>query len=192
VTNGQHHEVLEIGEVIDYNKIDCIPSHAIQWLLRDGVRGEWGFEGFVISDYYVITEIHQRRVAISHDAALEADRTIAPRTAHETITLLNITTGKPVIVASSNGRPNSFLYIISNNPSAIVGCWYPGQDQVMLLPMSFSRSIHRRSNCRFQYCGLPDIFPVTPTTVIRNDSDGFESILKYNYFLSECNRTQLI
>ena len=38
-----------------YNEIDGIPSHANRWLLRDVLRKEWGFKGFVVSDYYAIT-----------------------------------------------------------------------------------------------------------------------------------------
>jgi beta-glucosidase len=38
-----------------YNEIDGIPSHANRWLLRDMLRKEWGFKGFIVSDYYAIT-----------------------------------------------------------------------------------------------------------------------------------------
>ncbi len=33
-----------------YNEINGIPSHSNSWLLQDILRGEWGFEGLVISD----------------------------------------------------------------------------------------------------------------------------------------------
>jgi beta-xylosidase len=52
-----------------YNEIDGVPSHANAWLLRDVLRGEWGFEGFVVSDYYAITELHQRDDVLSHHIA---------------------------------------------------------------------------------------------------------------------------
>ncbi len=39
-----------------YNEIDGVPSHA-NTLLRDVLREEWGFEGFVVSDYFAITEL---------------------------------------------------------------------------------------------------------------------------------------
>jgi beta-glucosidase len=49
------------------------------WLLRDVLRKEWGFRGFVVSDYYAITELHRREESVSHavagdkaDAALRA------------------------------------------------------------------------------------------------------------------------
>ena len=40
-----------------YNEIDGVPSHANRWLLRDVLRKEWGFKGFVVSDYYSIWEL---------------------------------------------------------------------------------------------------------------------------------------
>lgn len=52
-----------------YNEIDGVPSHANSWLLRDVLRKEWGFKGFVVSDYYAITELHQRKEATSHSVA---------------------------------------------------------------------------------------------------------------------------
>lgn len=43
-----------------YNEIDGVPSHANQWLLRKVLRKEWGFKGFVVSDYYAIRELDIR------------------------------------------------------------------------------------------------------------------------------------
>lgn len=43
-----------------YNEIDGVPSHANQWLLRKVLRKEWGFKGFVVSDYYAIRELDLR------------------------------------------------------------------------------------------------------------------------------------
>ncbi len=34
-----------------YNEIEGIPSHANKWLLTDILRDEWGFQGYVVSDY---------------------------------------------------------------------------------------------------------------------------------------------
>jgi len=34
-----------------YNEIDGIPSHGNPWLLQRVLREEWGFQGFVVSDY---------------------------------------------------------------------------------------------------------------------------------------------
>jgi beta-glucosidase len=52
-----------------YNEIDGVPSHANKWLLQDVLRKEWGFEGFVVSDYYAITELNRRDEATSHAVA---------------------------------------------------------------------------------------------------------------------------
>src|SRR5690606_39084489 len=45
-----------VSVMASYNEIDGVPSHANRWLLRDVLRDEWGFEGFVVSDYYAIWE----------------------------------------------------------------------------------------------------------------------------------------
>jgi beta-glucosidase len=52
-----------------YNEIDGVPSHANKWLLRDVLRKEWGFEGFVVSDYFAIGELNIRDEAVSHQVA---------------------------------------------------------------------------------------------------------------------------
>ncbi len=43
-----------------YNEIDGIPSHSNKWLLTDVLRGEWGYKGAVVSDYYAIEEMASR------------------------------------------------------------------------------------------------------------------------------------
>ena len=40
-----------------YNEIDGLPSHANHWLLEKVLREEWGFRGFVVSDYFGINEL---------------------------------------------------------------------------------------------------------------------------------------
>jgi beta-glucosidase len=40
-----------------YNEIDGVPSHANRWLLGDVLRGEWGFDGLIVSDYAAIGEL---------------------------------------------------------------------------------------------------------------------------------------
>ncbi len=58
-----------LSVMASYNEIDGIPSHANQWLLKKVLRKEWGFKGFVVSDYYAVTELNQRDEAISHSVA---------------------------------------------------------------------------------------------------------------------------
>jgi len=57
-----------------YNEIDGIPSHANKWLLTNVLRGEWGFRGAVVSDYFAIKELAGRHHMFSdlHDAAVRA------------------------------------------------------------------------------------------------------------------------
>ncbi|AUW59613.1 beta-glucosidase [Sphingobium sp. SCG-1] len=40
-----------------YNEIDGVPSHMNRWLLGDILRGEWGFDGAVVSDYGAVPEL---------------------------------------------------------------------------------------------------------------------------------------
>lgn len=40
-----------------FNEIDGIPATANKWLLTDVLRKDWGFEGFVVSDYTGISEM---------------------------------------------------------------------------------------------------------------------------------------
>lgn len=47
-----------IGAVMpSYNEIDGVPSHQNRWLLTQVLRGEWGFDGAVISDYGAVPEL---------------------------------------------------------------------------------------------------------------------------------------
>jgi beta-glucosidase len=54
-----------------YNEIDGVPSSANVWLLRKVLRGEWGFNGAVVSDYYAIEDLQRLHhiAATSEDAA---------------------------------------------------------------------------------------------------------------------------
>jgi beta-glucosidase len=43
-----------------YNEIDGLPSHANSWLLNHVLRGEWNYQGAIVSDYYGIRELMTR------------------------------------------------------------------------------------------------------------------------------------
>ena len=58
-----------ISVMASYNEIDGVPSHANRWLLRDVLRKEWGFEGFVVSDYFAIAELNYRTEVRGHSVA---------------------------------------------------------------------------------------------------------------------------
>jgi len=58
-----------ISVMPSYNEIDGVPSHASRWLLRDVLRKEWGFKGFLVSDYYAIWELSHRPDTHGHFVA---------------------------------------------------------------------------------------------------------------------------
>ena len=60
-----------------YNEIDGIPSHANKWLLHDLLRKEWGFKGFVVSDYYAIWELGYRPDTHGHFVAKDKKESCA-------------------------------------------------------------------------------------------------------------------
>ncbi len=43
-----------------YHEIDGVPVHANKWMLDTVLRGEWKFQGTVVSDYYAMTELFAR------------------------------------------------------------------------------------------------------------------------------------
>jgi beta-glucosidase len=57
-----------------YNEVDGVPSHASRWLLTDILRGEWGFNGLVVSDYFGIEQLRTRHsvAADRSDAGIQA------------------------------------------------------------------------------------------------------------------------
>ncbi|HTV41599.1 MAG TPA: glycoside hydrolase family 3 N-terminal domain-containing protein [Candidatus Sulfotelmatobacter sp.] len=58
-----------LSVMASYNEIDGVPSHANEWLLRDVLRKEWKFKGFVVSDYCSIWELHHRPETHGHFVA---------------------------------------------------------------------------------------------------------------------------
>ncbi len=57
-----------------YNEIDGVPSHSNGKMLNGILRGEWGFDGLLVSDYYAINELVTRHNLADNrkDAALIA------------------------------------------------------------------------------------------------------------------------
>ncbi len=66
-----------ISVMASYNEIDGVPSHASKWLLRDVLRKEWGFSGFVVSDYYAIWELGYRPDTHGHFVAKDSKQSCA-------------------------------------------------------------------------------------------------------------------
>jgi beta-glucosidase len=52
-----------------YNEIDGVPAHANKWLLEKVLREEWGFKGYIVSDYYGIAQLE----SLHHVAAGKAE-----------------------------------------------------------------------------------------------------------------------
>jgi beta-glucosidase len=53
-------ELPVMSVMASYNEIDGLPSHANRWLLHDVLRGEWGYRGAVVSDYFAVRELNTR------------------------------------------------------------------------------------------------------------------------------------
>lgn len=54
-----------------FNEIDGIPATANKWLLTDLLRKEWGFKGFVVTDFNAIQELIAHGVAADYKQAAE-------------------------------------------------------------------------------------------------------------------------
>ncbi|MBN2148997.1 MAG: glycoside hydrolase family 3 C-terminal domain-containing protein [Anaerolineales bacterium] len=58
-----------IGSVMaSYNEINGVPSHVNTWLLKDLLRGEWGFEGFVVSDGWGVDDLYRLHFVAAGEA----------------------------------------------------------------------------------------------------------------------------
>ena len=65
-----------LGAMCAYHEIDGIPCAANSWLLTDLLRGEWGFEGVVISDLGAIRQLLDKHLVAkdARDAICQALR----------------------------------------------------------------------------------------------------------------------
>jgi len=66
-----------ISVMASYNEVDGVPSHANKWLLRDVLRKEFGFRGFIVSDYYAIWELGYRPDTHGHFVAADKKESCA-------------------------------------------------------------------------------------------------------------------
>ncbi len=57
-----------------YNELDGVPSHANRGMLRGVLRGEWGFDGTIVSDWQAVSQLAGRHhvAADAADAARQA------------------------------------------------------------------------------------------------------------------------
>src|SRR5437764_1684145 len=65
-----------------YNEVDGVPSHANRWLLHDVLRGEWGFDGVVVSDWFAVSQLADLH-HVAADRAEPARRPLAAGVAIE-------------------------------------------------------------------------------------------------------------
>jgi beta-glucosidase len=52
-----------------YNEVDGVPSHVNTWLLGTVLRGEWGYKGAVVSDYFAIEQLTDLHHVVPDHAA---------------------------------------------------------------------------------------------------------------------------
>jgi beta-glucosidase len=71
------HEANAISVMASYNEIDGVPSHANRWLLREVLREEWNFKGYVVSDYFAIRELNERPGFFGHFLAQDGKEAAA-------------------------------------------------------------------------------------------------------------------
>lgn len=75
-----------------FNEINGVPATGDRWLLTDILRGEWGFRGFVVSDYTGVNELvphgfaedEQHAAELSVNAGIDMDMTGATFIKHLT------------------------------------------------------------------------------------------------------------
>jgi beta-glucosidase len=58
-------EAHALSVMASYNEIDGVPSHENRWLITDLLRGEWGFRGVLVSDYFGIAELERRHHVVA-------------------------------------------------------------------------------------------------------------------------------
>jgi beta-glucosidase len=62
-----------LSVMVTYHEVDGVPMSANKWLVTDVLRGEMGFKGFVVSDYFSIREMNKRGGINSHGVAADAN-----------------------------------------------------------------------------------------------------------------------
>lgn len=60
-----------LSVMTSFNELDGVPATASKWLMTDILRDEWGFDGFVVTDYTAINELIPHGVASNLKEAAE-------------------------------------------------------------------------------------------------------------------------
>jgi beta-glucosidase len=62
-----------VGTVMaSFNEVDGIPATGSKWLMTDVLRKQWGFKGFVVTDYTAINEMVDHGVGTVQDVSAQA------------------------------------------------------------------------------------------------------------------------
>ncbi|ANI89978.1 beta-glucosidase [Arachidicoccus ginsenosidimutans] len=89
--------------MVNYSTINGEPSAKSKWLLKDVLRDEWGFKGFVVSDCGAIGNLTSRKHYVAKDVVEAANEALAAGVA----TNCGDTYNNPeVIAAAKDGRIN--------------------------------------------------------------------------------------
>src|SRR5919112_1391503 len=131
--------------------LNGVPAGVNRWLLTDVLPGEWGFDGFVVSDWAGLQEVIGDGVAgkpaeAARKAARGADLVVAvmgeprdmsgeaasrallglPGKQADLVEAL-LATGKPVVLVLLGGRPITLGTLAERIP-AVLMTWYPGTE----------------------------------------------------------------
>ena len=98
-----------LATMASFNDVAGIPAHANRWLLKDVLQGEWGFEGFVVSDFSGDVEL------IAHGFA--ADEREAAR---KSVVLLK---NDGVLPLPKSGRKIALIGPFADGPHDLNGPW---------------------------------------------------------------------
>ncbi len=60
-----------LSVMTSFNELDGVPASASKWLMTDILRDEWGFKGFVVTDYTAVNELIPHGVAANLKEAAE-------------------------------------------------------------------------------------------------------------------------
>ncbi|MFZ1372156.1 MAG: beta-glucosidase BglX [Ferruginibacter sp.] len=62
-----------VGSIMaSFNEVDGVPATASKWLMTDVLRRQWGFKGFVVTDYTGITEMVEHGIGDTQTVAARA------------------------------------------------------------------------------------------------------------------------
>ena len=99
-----------------YNSLDGIPCSVNKWLLTDVLRKEWGFKGFVVSDYFSVVHIYEKHKVAKTKAeaakqAVEAGLDIELPNIDCFAKLIELVGQNKISIEVINGRVRKILWV---------------------------------------------------------------------------------